>query len=252
LKSKLKQSKSLRIFFLTLSVGLVSPIALAKKAQKNINYKIKSYQCPKKAVGELTLRLMKVFERHRSLKDIKFAIQKNGYKDKYFVDEYKVSYSPLTKNLRFSFYCSNPLMNIEIYDEFGGKSFQGVLVSSGKVFEKDYLRLINNDRKKDLELPYLSLPAKKLESEMPKQISKLFKALTPKSRAKVSEIILNNDQELTMILMSRKSPTSVFVGKDEWDEKFQKLQKLINYFEQNAQEPQLVNLTNSKKIVVKF
>jgi hypothetical protein len=42
------------------------------------------------------------------------------------------------------------------------------------------------------------------------------------------------------------------MGLDEWEEKVAKLDKIVNYMELKEKIPAVINLTNSKKVVVKF
>jgi hypothetical protein len=42
------------------------------------------------------------------------------------------------------------------------------------------------------------------------------------------------------------------MGVDEWNLKMTKLEKIVNYMELQKKIPAIINLTNSKKVVVKF
>ena len=58
---------------------------------------------------------------------------------------------------------------------------------------------------------------------------------------------------MTVILSIDGHPSSVFMGSDLWDEKMVKLQKIVNYVaSEKMKVPAIINLTNLKKIVVKF
>jgi hypothetical protein len=46
--------------------------------------------------------------------------------------------------------------------------------------------------------------------------------------------------------------TSVFLGMDLWETKLEKLTKIISYVEKSQKYPSTINLTNAKKVVVKF
>jgi hypothetical protein len=63
---------------------------------------------------------------------------------------------------------------------------------------------------------------------------------------------VNENKELTIILSINGTPSSVFMGPDEWGEKSAKLDKIVNYMELKEKIPAIINLTNSKKVVVKF
>ena len=55
-----------------------------------------------------------------------------------------------------------------------------------------------------------------------------------------------------MILSFGGRPTTAFLGDDYWSEKIGKLSKVIDYMKEKKSIPTIINLTNSKKIVVKF
>ena len=68
----------------------------------------------------------------------------------------------------------------------------------------------------------------------------------------LSEIILDDDKKLTMIFSINRRPSSAFLGSDFWNQKVEKLAKVIEYMKKKNTIPAVINLTNSKKIVVKF
>ena len=71
-------------------------------------------------------------------------------------------------------------------------------------------------------------------------------------RKNLSEVIVNEDDELTIILSLNGTPSSAFLGKENWSEKIKKLKKIVNFMEKKGRIPAVINLTNSKKVVVKF
>ena len=71
-------------------------------------------------------------------------------------------------------------------------------------------------------------------------------------RKRISEVILNKNGELTIILSLRGQPSSVFLGNTLWEEKTNKLFKIVKYMRKKRKIPAIINLTNSKKVVVKF
>jgi hypothetical protein len=245
----LKEKSRLIKTIISLSLCLV---AFPTFAKKEVNYKIKNYSCPTKAVGDLTLRLMDVFERDKSLKDLKLSIVKNAYERKYFLQNYEIKFNPIEGSLLFTYYCPKPLMKIEIFDSLGIKTFGGTLVSNGEIFKESFLKLLEKESKKELDIPYLSIPHDQINSELTKRIAQLYMSLGDKNKQKVSEIILNPNQELTFIISSSNRVASAFFGQAKWSEKVGKLEKILNHFNSSGKLPSLVNLTNSKKVVVKF
>lgn len=238
---------------LTKNIFLIATFLIAANSfAKEVNYKIKNYSCPTKAVGDLTLRLMDIFERDHSLKDLKISIVKNAYKRKYFLQNYEIKFNPIDRNILFTYYCPKPLMKIEIFDSLGIKTFGGTLVSTGEVYKESFLNLLKEESKKELDIPYLSIPHDKVDSDLTKKIASLYLSLDDKNKGKVSEIIINPNNELTFILNSSNRVASAFFGLDNWSDKMHKLEKILNHFNSSGKLPSLVNLTNSKKVVVKF
>ena len=63
---------------------------------------------------------------------------------------------------------------------------------------------------------------------------------------------MSSDGSLTIILSLDGNPSSAFLGDDEWTLKAVKLQKILKFLGAKEKTPSVINLTNSKKVVVKF
>ncbi len=98
----------------------------------------------------------------------------------------------------------------------------------------------------------MALPVNDMEQKIQKDITGIIREMRPQLRKKLSEVIINDNKELTIILSVSGYPSSVFMGLDEWAEKMTKLDKIVNYMELKEKIPAVINLTNSKKVVVKF
>ena len=85
-----------------------------------------------------------------------------------------------------------------------------------------------------------------------KKITSILNDLGEKFTKKISEVILNEKEELTIILSIGQKPSSAFLGKDYWEEKVDKLKSLVGYMHEKKTIPTVINLTNTKKVVVKF
>ena len=96
------------------------------------------------------------------------------------------------------------------------------------------------------------MPVGEMEDKVQADVTGLVKEMRPALRSKLSEVILNENKELTIILSINGHPSSVFMGLDEWNDKLVKLDKIVNYMELKEKIPAIINLTNSKKVVVKF
>jgi len=91
-----------------------------------------------------------------------------------------------------------------------------------------------------------------MDKDIQQRITKIISNLDLVFRKNLSEVIVNDSSELTMILSLKGQPSSVFLGADEWDLKVEKLTKIVGYMSKGKKIPTIINLTNPKKVVVKF
>ena len=224
----------------------------ASKFNEELSYRSNLGKCPTRPAGTMALLVVKTFEQSHSLRDVKLKILNEKWADKYFVSDYKIQYDPYSKVLDLNFNCPEPLMKVQIYKNNGADSYEAILVDNGQLFDPTYEALLRSEKKLTHDLPYLALPVGDMEDKVQSEIASLVKDMRPGLRHKLSEVILNDSKELTIILSINGSPSSVFMGPDEWGEKIAKLDKIVNYMELKEKIPAIINLTNSKKVVVKF
>ena len=192
------------------------------------------------------------FEANKSLRHLKEKIIREELKSKYFLSEYRISYDPQKNFLKFYYECPTPLMKVQVYKADGMESYSAILVENGQLFDPTYEVLLQSEGKLTYDLPFLAIPVEKIETINQKNISNLIFSIPLDFRQKLSEVILNGDNELTIILSLKGRPSSAFLGKAEWNDKVIKLQKIVSYMEKKKRIPTIINLTNSKKVVVKF
>lgn len=228
------------------SVGRVSPFG------KDVQYKTYFGSCPSKVAGKLTLMLMRKFEETNSLREVKSLIVEKKLDEKHFLSEYKISYDPAAGLIRFNFDCPKPVMKAQIYKENGEEFYTAILVDNGTFVDPTYEVLLRGEKKLTRKLPSLAFPVGLIDSDIQKQMTELALAFDGNFKDKLSEIILDEDKKLTMIFSINRRPSSAFLGSDYWSEKVDKLAKVIDYMKKKNTIPAVINLTNSKKIVVKF
>ena len=143
-------------------------------------------------------------------------------------------------------------MKVQIYKDNGDEFYTSILVDNGKLFDPTYEVLLRGSNKLKGKLPSLAMPVSLINKEKHHEVTDLIKKLNKNIAQGLSEMILNADGDLTMILSINDRPSSVFIGKEYWSEKVDKLVKVIDFMKTKKTIPAVINLTNSKKIVVKF
>ncbi len=221
-------------------------------AKEEVKYKTSFGYCPSRAAGKFTLKLVKNFEDKRSLRSMKSLIHSNRLKEKHFISDYKIKHDPIDGTLKFAFNCPKPLMKVQIYKDNGIESYEAILVDNGMLYDPTYEVLLRGEKKLDYDLPFLAIPVGEMEKDVQEKITTIVGSMDLAFRKKLSEVIVNDSKELTMILSVRGNPSSVFMGKGQWDKKVEKLTKIVSYMSAKRKVPSVINLTNPKKVVVKF
>ncbi len=230
--------------------NLKSFIALPNTITK-VRYQTNFGKCPSRPSGTLILKLIKTFEKTRSLGKIKNQIIKENLLENHFISNYKVSFDPLKNFLKFKFQCPVPLMKVQIHKKDNSNGHEAILTQNGKLLDPTYEVFLRAEEKLTQPLPYLTLPINEINTKIPIRISKMIKKTSSNFRKKLSEIVINN-RELILILSINNRPSSIFFGKNEWRNKIIKLQKIMEYMKTEQKIPTIINLTNIDKIVVKF
>jgi hypothetical protein len=242
--------KAILIFiFLSLFQGIsYGSVASSNSFDNNGKYKYRTSfgMCPSRTAGSFALQLMKIFDEVNSLKLLKERITKEKLDKKHYISNYKINFNPL------SFDCPKPLMKVQLYKENGLESYEAILVDSGELIDPTYEVLLRTEKKLKKALPFLALPVKKMNEEIQKQLTDLIKNMDPIVSRSISEVILGEKKNLTIILSLRGTPSSVFLGTENWSEKVQKMERVVKYLDKKRKIPAIINLTNSKKVVVKF
>jgi len=235
---------------LSFSTFLYSTVRSQKK--EKIKYRTDFGSCPSRAAGNLVIKLIKAFEKNNSLRDVKKLIVNKNLTKKHFLSEYQIRYNPIDNHLVLNFNCPKPLMKAQIYKENGQESYDAILVDNGTLVDPTYEVLLRSEKKLTKPLPYLALPVGELDKGIREDLTEIIKGFGEKFIKKISEVIIGEDDTLTIILSVNGQPSSVFFGKENWKDKSIKLRKIINYMASKKKIPAIINLTNAKKVVVKF
>lgn len=220
--------------------------------QKSIKYRTYFGECPSKSSSLFSLLVMKEFEKDGSLKDVKEKILHERLDEKYFLSDYRISYNPVSKTLRVILDCPEPLAKVQVYRANGQEHYSAILASNAKMYEPQYENLMRAEKKLVQPLPLLALSTDILEGNAPTDLAQFIKKIEADLRKQISEIIINKNNDLTIIFALGGKATSVFLGPDLWEEKLTKLTKIVGYVGRNKKYPSSINLVNPKKVVVKF
>ena len=232
---------------------IIGASALASISSDNkLKYRTYFGACPSRSAGSLALNLIKIFEDEMSLKAIKQEIILQRLDQKHFISNYQIKFDPLRNFMVINFECPKPLMRVQVVKDGSDETYNAILVDNGDLYDPTYEVLLRDEQKLKQELPYLALPLKEMDKNIQLHIAKLVKAFGRRVRGMLSEVILNDNLELTVIMSIQGKPTTVFMGKNEWIGKVNKLEQIVTYMQAKNKIPAIINLTNSKKVVVKF
>lgn len=212
-----------------------------------MNYRTSFGSCPSRTAGTLTLQLIKVFERTKSLRDVKLKLVKEKLTEKHFISDYKISYDPRRGSLNFKFSCPEPLMKVQIYKSNGLESYEAILVENGELLDPTYEVLLRAEDKLDKPLPFLALPVEEMDKKTQRTVADMVMGMDYKVRRNLSELILDENKELTIIISVGNKPSSIFMGKEDWKGKLKKLERIVSFMDKKRKVPTIINLTNAKK-----
>jgi hypothetical protein len=220
--------------------------------QKNINYRTYFGECPSKSSSNFAMIVMREFEKKHSLKDVKEKILNEKLDEKHFLSDYRISYNPVIKTLKVNLECPQPLVKVQVYKSNGEEHYSAVLGDNAKMYDPGYENLMKAEKRLSGHLPLLAISMQQLEGDAPTNLASFIKLMEKDLRTQISEIIINKNNDLTIVFALGGKATSVFMGADLWEEKLIKLTKVIGYVQKSKRYPGSINLVNSKKVVVKF
>ena len=216
-------------------------------------YRSKNNHCPNKSINDLNFLLIGEYEKTKSLLDLKKKILKDRLKEKYFINDYKISYQFATQSLLFEYTCSRALLKAEVMREGSlGKSYSAILTENGKLLDPSYEVVLRAENKIEKDLPDFVLPISLSQSKVPKEVAQLVATLGEEQKKSLAEVIVDDKKELTMIFSILDRPASVFLGQYRWKKKIKKLNDILAFMKKKKTVPSVINMTNDKKVVVKF
>ena len=208
--------------------------------------------CPSQTAGKMVISLVKEFDDKGSLYYLNKKIVEEGLQKKYFVHHYDIKFDPIRNELSFRLECPKALVRVSAIGEKGTVVSSSILTDSGDLYDPTYELLLKSEKILKSDLPNLAIPYEILNKSYKDKLTDFFLSLNNQTRNLISEIILDQKGKMTLILSNKRRPTSVFFGVGNWSEKRMKLSKMIDYLIDRKGLPKTINLTNTKKVVVKF
>ena len=237
------------IFALSVSDAITGQ---ATQHSKDLRYRTFFGNCPARTAGTVTMELVSIFEQSRSLRTLKEHIGQMRLTEQYFISDYDIEFDPYRNQLFFRYECPKPLMKVQIYKDSGLDSYEAILVEGGQLYDPTYEVLLRVEGKLEGEIPYLAIPVGEFDENLQNEISQIMTQMDSSFRSTLAEVIVNEQRELTMILSVAGRASSVFLGESLWEQKIEKLQRIVSFMGSEDKVPAIINLTNLKKVVVKF
>ena len=207
--------------------------------------------CPKKPTGDFVFKTSKIFEKNRSLKEVKIFATENRLKQKHFLRDYKITYNPVKKTLNYFLECSEPILKVSAIAEKGKIAYDVVLSEDGHTHDPSYLVYLRSEDG-SLNISKAALPVDMMTKANKDELVLLARQMKNLNKISLRELIFTKTGEMTMIIGKKKKIISVFLGKSFWKKKLDKLDKIISYLDAKQKTPSLVNLTDMEKAVIKF
>jgi len=204
-----------------------------------------------KTAADLAIVLAREFDQSKSLYTLKQKMIDERWQENYFVSDYSISFNPVKSILSFKFSCPRLLARVQITRE-GGQQYMASLVEDGKIYDPQYEVVLRREKMIAGNIPYFAVSLTSVNEQKHLPVVQLLKQMKPSIYQKISEVIFNDTQELTLIVKTKLGATTVFLGREYWDEKMNKLSKIEDYFNQQTRQPKIINLTSNKKVVVRF
>lgn len=217
-----------------------------------IKYRTSFGNCPTHLVGKLTLNLVDLYSKDRSLYKIKQWMLEQEIKKKYFLSHYGVRVHPLKNEMDLNFECSPPVFRVNFFENnFRTPQQSLVLNEDGEFVDPTYLYFLAEENKVPSFIPEVSLQKNESSDEI---LKKLLQFLVKRKllMKEISEIIVQNDNKIFMTISINAQPIWVVIGEKGLEKKFKQLEKIVEYIKVQKKVPSTMNLSNSQKITIKF
>lgn len=215
----------------------------------NVQVKTRFGLCPKKDIGELVLNLASQFKKNQSLRQIKKYLLNASEWDGYLTD-YTIEYEPYEKRLVLNFNCAKPILKAQLYR--GSKVSSHVISESGELLSTDYWERYRKEHDKGPSLPSIAAPGEFIQEGGMDTVLDIYSSIKTGKALNLAELIVDSERDLTAIFSYKQKPLTVFMGKDAWKTKVEQFNRITNHLAKTTKRPTVLNLRNSKKIVVKF
>jgi hypothetical protein len=217
-----------------------------------IRYEVQTNLCPKSHVQHLINKIKRSYDEHQSLYDLKKQFLSENWSTQYFLSFYKIEYFPFVKKVAVQLDCSQPLFRVH-FKQNSHELYEKTLAENGQLYDPNYEYLYYKDQDVPVQLSYLTIDEKHRENKIFFiQIKNLVKTQKVFFQKYIAEAIFDEGDSLTFIIRHSQGSSVAYLGKSDWNKKLHILKKMMMNFEMQGQIPVLMNVSNLKKVVVKF
>ncbi len=222
-------------------------------ASVNVNLQEVSH-CPIRTGTKFKSFVTLSFSKKPSLWDLKKEIIESSMDKNLFISKYEIDYSPMYKKIDIKIECPRPFMKLQVYKNSQNKNSlqsSSILVEGGMLYDTTYEAFLREDKKLLSDLVYFNSD-KELSKEYLVNVISFYKKLPFNFKDRISEFFVNSEGDLIVILSVELKPVSILFGLDNWSEKLNSALRVLNSLERKNKVPRMMNLSNPKKVIVKF
>ncbi|MCB9092415.1 MAG: hypothetical protein H6620_07645 [Halobacteriovoraceae bacterium] len=242
----------MRLVLILLGLFCLNAQAYTHK-RKTIQYNVEYNSCPRSSADQFIIQSIGIFEKTRSLYDVKKEIVKNKWQEAAYLEDYKIDFSPVKNQLEFNLKCPEALAVLHVYEALDKKQkYSAILARNGKVYNPNYEHALRSGGLLDRKLPVLAIDEARLVNKEQEELAYIISQLDAKVQNKLTEMTYASDGQLSLILKKYNRTTSILLGQGFWSEKIDKLTRMYNHFDKKKSFPGKINLSNPERVVVRF
>lgn len=240
--------KQFFFFLFIFNTNLFSQTIVTKNVHHLVNYE----NCPESSSNEFIVKTLEDFNNKKSLYELNQKIINNKLKEKYYLNNLKISYSPIKNTLHYFLHCPKALAKVQVYNEKNSLKFSAIFTDENDYFDPNFENdLLSNNLIKSA-LPNLIMSNENIELAEKINLNEIIKKLSTYKNKSIVEMIYDKNKNLTVILLNQDITSSIFLGNGMWLEKELKLRSVLDYLDRENKIPNKINIENINKVILKF